>query len=194
MAKTKSNLKIAFIIFMVTFAVFLIMCGGSLQLLNPQWYKFRLLMKKESGLHICNKKLYNESLNLKLAELPNGKYRIGLSSEGYEMFYRHEPYDFEQVGIGIESRKQHKRYYVDSNGIERTISYYKDFRYTDIGFFIGGDEGAGIWLNYAQKIGCNENNKYIWVETVEQSYGEGGYAEADDGTIYRFNGGKINAK
>ena len=167
MAKTKSNLKIAFIIFMVTFAVFLIMCGGSLQLLNPQWYKFRLLMKKESGLHICNKKLYKESLNLKLAELPNGKYHIGLSSEGYEMFYRYEPYDFEQVGIGIESRKQHKRYYVDSNGIERTISYYKDFRYTDIGFFIGGDEGAGIFIDFSAKSPFYHKNNIFYEEKVK---------------------------
>ena len=167
MTNIKSLLKISLPILIPLFFIIFLAGGCSFKLIDPQYYEFRKLCKEKAGAIIYNIELFENYKSTKWKSIkPND-----ITNGRIRQFYREEVY-FDNI----------------------LVKKHIGFIYMNYGLFLEGDEGAGFGLNYAQKIGCNENNKYIWVETGEQSYGEGGYAEADDGTIYRFNGGKINAK
>ncbi|TLD78756.1 hypothetical protein LS81_010985 [Helicobacter trogontum] len=146
--------------------VFLILflSGGSFQFLNPQYYKFQYLMNTQSGFYILDEKLYRETKNREFRLLSNGEYSLGFASNGYEIFYKYEQYDFQQVSSAITASKQHKRYYIDSMGVEHIISFEQKFRYTDYGIFLTGDEGAGFNLNIKQKLNFLSKDRTIMLK------------------------------
>lgn len=144
------TLKKIFIFFAVVFVV--LFCAGGCSFLFMDWqhYKFKHLIETQSGIYIIDDNLYKEIENKKSKLLPNGKYSLGLLSNGYEAFYQYED-DLKQINSRILSCKRYKRYYIDDNGIEHIISFKKLFSYITYGLWLSGDEGNGWRINYKEK-------------------------------------------
>lgn len=115
-----------------------------------QYYKFQYLIKSKSGVYIIDDNIYKEIENKDIELLSDGKYSLGLLSNGYESFYKYED-DLKQINSRISSCKKHKKYYVDDNGIEHIISFEETFSYITYGLWLSGDEGNGWRINYKDK-------------------------------------------
>lgn len=132
---------------LVSLFLILFFAGGcSFKYMDWQYYKFLRLLENKSGLYIFDKKLYEEiqGQNREFKELPNGEYSLGFLSNGYEILYKYEDYDFKQVYSRISTIKKHKKYVKDLYGAEYIVSFNKYYQYTTYSIILSGDEGGGF--------------------------------------------------
>lgn len=153
-------------------AIMFLLSGCSFKYFDPQWYKFKSLVKKESGDYIFNKTLYDE------AEILREKNRSSyvfvkrendmwvrvrpLLSNGYGLIVDIEESDIQTINTKINSFQKVKYYYIDSDNNKHIISYQKMFEYTYNGLWPAGDEGRGFRLETEKtESGYSRQNKFL---------------------------------
>ncbi|RDU59981.1 hypothetical protein CQA53_11135 [Helicobacter didelphidarum] len=118
--------------------------GCGFRYFDPQYYEFKRLVEKESGVYVINEQIYDEWRY----ELSNST----LLSNGYTLYT-----DFSEEYTKIDSRIlmeiSHKKSYTDNLGKTHIISYDIAFNYLDYGIFLKGDEGRGFWWETKKEMG-----------------------------------------
>ena len=137
-------------------AIMFLLSGCSFKYFDPQWYKFKSLVKKESGFYIYDKDLFQEY---------NKKGVKNILSNGYDVKYNTDE-TIRQLDSRLTEYKRFEVYYIDSSGKEHIISYIKGFTYTHYGLWLKGDEGRGFYWETKETIDreATSKNKFYMEE------------------------------
>lgn len=114
--------------------------GCSLRFFNPQYYRFKSLIGKESGFYIYDEQIYNER-RIDTRLLPNG-YELGMDSKEKQI----------KIDSRIAKCIDFEIFYLDDLGKKHIIRHRVSFDYLDYGVFLGGDEGHGFRIDTSRVI------------------------------------------
>lgn len=160
------TLKRVAIFFMSIFLILFLAGGCSFKYMDWQYYKFKNLAEKESGVYIYDKALYDEveylrkqnggiyHFNLVLKD--GSELYKGILSNGYKIESNPSPSEGDIIATKYSRIYQFDfiRYqYFDSNKAKHIIAKVKGFYYAEYGLWLSGDEGAGFHWSRKRVVG-----------------------------------------
>ncbi|RDU59583.1 hypothetical protein CQA53_11375 [Helicobacter didelphidarum] len=144
-------MRMIYLIFGILVVILVFSGCVSTRFFDPQYYKFKRLVEKESGLYIVDPELNNEMRQPSFKssdKLSNGYY---VDAEDIQAK--------ERIDSRITASWIQAWYFIDSQGKKHIISYWRLFTYKEHGLWLDGDEGRGFHWDTERKCSLLDRSK-----------------------------------